>query len=128
MHESDEEIVIPVIAEQLHVDTVVVPTGGVRVTKRVVQHDQLVEQELAVDKVSIHHVPVNRVVDGPHQPIQQRDGVLIVPIVEEVLKIERQWILKEELHISRNQETINHRETITLNREEATVERMDEPK
>ena len=127
MNESGDEIVIPVISEELNVGTVTVPTGGVRFIKRVVQHEQVIQQELATDRVSIQHVAINRVVDGPDQPILQRDGVLVVPIVEEVLKIERQWILKEELHITRVRETVNHEESVTLNREEVDVERMQAP-
>ena len=127
MNESGNEIVIPVISEELHVGTVTVPTGGVRFIIRVVQHEQVIQQELAADRVSIQHVAINRVVDGPDQPIHQLDGVLIVPVVEEVLKIERQWILKEELHITRVRETVNHEETVTLNREEVEVERMQAP-
>jgi uncharacterized protein (TIGR02271 family) len=119
-----DEIVIPVVAEELQVDKVSVPTGGVRIIKSVSAHEEIVEQELRRERVEVRRVPVHRVVDGP-QPIIQTEDTLIVPIVQEILKIEREWVVTEEIHISRSQESQTHQERVVLNREEAKVEHYD---
>lgn len=124
MSNEKEEIVVPVVAEQLHVDAVPVLKGGVRVVKRVVEHEYLIDQELRRDHVEVKRVKVNRVVDGPQQPVQS-GNTTVIPIVEEVLRIERQWVVTEEIHLTRTEETNVHQEKIVLNREEATVERFD---
>ena len=121
-----DEIVIPVVAEELHVDKVSVPTGGVRIVKSVVAHEEVIEQELLRERVEVKRVPVHRVVDGP-QPIVQTEDSLIIPIVQEIVRIEREWVVTEEIHISRSQQTQTHQERVVLNREEAKVERYDSP-
>jgi len=124
MSNEKEEIIVPVVAEQLHVDAVPVLKGGVRVVKRVVEQEYLIDQELRRDHVEVKRVKVNRVVDGPQQAVQS-GNTTIIPIVEEVLRIERQWVVTEEIHLTRTEETGVHQEKIVLNREEATVERFD---
>jgi len=124
MAEEDKEVVIPVIREELHADAVPVVTGGIRVTKRVDSHDEIVEQELRKSHVEVKRVKTDRVVDGP-QPAQRVGNTLIIPVVSEVLRIEKQWIVTEEIHITEleTRETVQNQ--ITLNREDALVERID---
>jgi stress response protein YsnF len=124
MDEEDQEVVIPVISEELHADAVPVVTGGVRVTKRLESHDEIIEQALRKSHVEVKRVKTERVVDGP-QPARRVGKTLIVPVVSEVLEIKKQWVVTEEIHIieTEAQETVQNR--ITLNREEAEVERVD---
>ncbi len=115
---------VPVVREEVHADTVPVVTGGVRVTKRVENHDEIVEQELRKSNVEVKRVKTNRVVDGP-QPVQRTGNTLIVPVVSEVLRVEKQWVVTEEIHITEAQERETVQNKVTLSREEAQVERVD---
>ena len=45
----------------------------------------------------------------------------IVPVVEEVVVVQRKLVLKEELRIRRVRTTEQHRETVTLRRHEAAT-------
>ncbi len=65
MASEGDELVIPIIGEELKADAVPVETGGVRVTKRVHSHDEVVEQQLRTGRVDVRRVPVNRPVEGP---------------------------------------------------------------
>lgn len=123
MKDDSSEIVIPVLAEHVHVDTVPVLTGGVRIVKRLESHDELVEQQLRVQNVEVTRIPVNRIVDGPQAVVRTPEGDLIIPVVEEILKIERQWVVREEIHISRLEKLLDHRETVSVTREEVEIER-----
>jgi stress response protein YsnF len=120
-----KEIVVPVVSEELHADAVPVVTGGVRVTKRVHTHDELLEQELRKSHVEVKRVATNRVVDGP-QPVQRAGNVLIVPVVSEILRVEKQWVVTEEIHITQTEERETVQQTVPVSREEARVERLDE--
>lgn len=122
--DAEDEIVIPVIAEQLNVNAVPVSTGGVRIIKRVIGNEESIEQELRKETVDIRRVKVNRTVDGP-QPVTQIGNTLIVPIVEETLRIERQWVVTEEVHISRREEKTCHQEKVVLQHEEVGFERFE---
>jgi stress response protein YsnF len=117
--------VIPVVSEEVHADAVPVETGAVRVTKRVEGHDEIIQQEVRKGRVEVKRVAVNRPVDGPQSP--RREGnTLVVPVVSEILKIEKQWIITEEIYLTQLEETQTVREKVQVNQEVAEVERVDQ--
>lgn len=122
MNEEPEKI--PVVSEELHTGARQVVTGGVRVVKRTVPHEEIVQQELHHNRVEVRRVQVNQEVDGPQSPREEGD-TLIVPVMEEILKVQRVWVLKEEVHIRRFTTAETHEEKVVVSREEADVERLD---
>ena len=119
-------VMIPVLEEVLHVDVRTVEQGGARVRIGVTEHDEAVERELRQDVLSVERIPVGRVVETA--PLVREEGDLtIVPVLEERLVVTRQLVLKEEIHIRRQQKTVPWKETVTLRRETATVEPMPKP-
>lgn len=124
MKEQDKDVVIPVIREEPYAETVPVTTGGVRVTKRLDTHDEIIEQALRKTHVEVRRVKTERVVDGP-QPATRIGNTLIIPVVSEVLKIQKQWVVTEEIHITETeaQETVQNR--VTLTGEKPEIERID---
>jgi stress response protein YsnF len=125
MEQNEKEAVVPVITEELHADAIPVETGGVRVIKHLEGHEEILEQELRRGRVEVKRVKMNRVVDGP-QTAQRRGNVLVVPVVSEVLRVEKQWVLTEEIHITQIEEQERAQQKVTVNEEHATVERLDE--
>jgi stress response protein YsnF len=125
MEPKDDELVIPVISEELHADAVPVETGGVRVTKRVDSHEEVLEQELRKGRVEVKRVKTNRVVDGP-QPVQRSGNAIVIPVVSEVLRVEKQWVVTEEIHITQTEERERVQQKVKVNQEQADVERLDE--
>lgn len=123
--DENEDVVVPVINEELHADAVPVVTGGVRVTKHVHTHDEVLEQELRKSRAEVKRVKTNRVVDGP-QPVQRVGNTLVIPVVAEVLRVEKQWIVTEEIHITQSEETETVQQTVPVSREEAEIQRLDE--
>ncbi len=55
---------------------------------------------------------------------RDRDTI-IVPVVEEVITIERKLVLKEEIHIRRARKTEQYRETVMLRAQEAVIDRIE---
>jgi len=123
--DENEEVIVPVISEELHADAMPVVTGGVRVTKHVETHDEVLEQELRKSHAEVKRVKTNRVVDGP-QPVQRVGNTLVIPVVSEVLRVEKQWIVTEEIHITQTEETETVQQTVPVSREEAEIQRLDE--
>jgi len=124
MDDKEKELVVPIIREEAVADAVPVVTGGVRVTKRVESHDEIVEQALRKSHVEVKRVKTERVVNGP-QPVRREGNTLIVPVVSEVLRVEKQWVVTEEIHLTelQAQETVQNK--VTVNAERADVERID---
>jgi stress response protein YsnF len=121
----DRDVVVPVVQEQVHVDAVPVVTGGVRVTKHVETQNEVIEQQLRTSHADVKRVKTNRVVDGP-QPAQRVGNTLIIPVVSEVIHVQKQWVVTEEIHITQREEVETVQETVPVNYESAQVERLDE--
>ena len=118
-----EEVVMPVIQEELQIKKQPVETGRVRVTKRVHEHDELVDVPIVREEVEIDRIPVGRLLDGPVS-VRQEGETLIIPVVEEVLVVEKRLRLKEELHVRKRQRQSQTPQRIRLRQEEAVVERL----
>lgn len=119
-----ERVVVPVIAEELVVERQTVETGRVRVSKRVNERVEVVDEPLVLEEVHVERVPVDRVVDGP-VPVRYEGDTMIVPLFEEVLVVEKRLVLKEELHITKRRREERRPQEVRLRSEEARVERLE---
>jgi len=115
--------VVPVLAEDLEVQKRLVETGKVRITKVVHERETLVDEPLFQDNVAITRVPMQRVVDGP-VPVREEHGTTIISVVEEVLVVEKRWMLREEIHIRQQRIETHQPQRVTLRSEEVQVERV----
>jgi len=122
-HAETRHAVVPVLVEELEVQKRVVETGKIRITKQVHEREALVDESLWRDEVDVTHVPIHRVVDAPI-PVREEHGTLIVPVLEEVLVVEKRLMLKEEIHIHRHRVETRQPQQVTLHSEEVGVERM----
>ncbi|WP_239025171.1 YsnF/AvaK domain-containing protein [Rhodoligotrophos defluvii] len=111
---------IPLHAEELSVSKEKVETGRVHVGTVTRTHEEMVDEELASEHVKIERVSVNRPIDAVPS-VRHEGNVTIVPVLEEVLVVERRLMLKEEIHIRRVRTTERHRESVTLRRQEAVI-------
>jgi uncharacterized protein (TIGR02271 family) len=69
-------------------------------------------------------VPINRVVDGPIS-VRSEEDTLVIPLLEEVLVVEKRLLLKEEVRITKRRVETHMPQRVTLRREEAVVERVN---
>jgi len=120
---ADTPYVVPVIEEILDVTRHQEEIGRVVVQKHVHERVEVVDEPLRRDNVTVTHVPINRVVELPVD-VRREGETLIVPVLEEVLVVEKRLMLVEEVHITRHTTEIHQPEEVTLRREEVTVERM----
>jgi stress response protein YsnF len=127
---SNDQLKVPVIEEQLEVGRRTVETGrGVRVHKAVAEHPVAIDETLLHDEVDVRHVPVGRMVEAGTAPSPHYEGdTLVVPVLEEVLVVERRLRIKEELHITRTRRAERHQDTVVLKSEQVTIERFDDAK
>ena len=117
------ETVIPLFEEQLAVTKQVIPTARVQVSRVTHSHEELVDELLSREKVEVERVPIDQLVETM-PPVREEGDCLIIPVVEEVLKIERVLMLKEEVRIRRVQHTERYQERVTLRRQQAVVNRL----
>jgi uncharacterized protein (TIGR02271 family) len=122
------QMTFPVMEEEVHVSKRIIDTGrGVRIHKTVSEREQVLDQPLLHDQLVVEHVPVGRVIAGSDIPQMRYEGdTLVVPVLEEVLVVQKQLLLKEEVHITRHRNEVRVPETVLLRSEQVTVERFDE--
>lgn len=115
--------VVPLSEEELRIDKQSVVTGKVTVRTRVELVEEIARAELERDTVEITRVPVGRVVTD--MPVVRTEGDLtIVPVVEEVLLIEKQLVLTEEIHLRRQTKTEAVSVPVELKKQRADIERI----
>ncbi|WP_262269114.1 YsnF/AvaK domain-containing protein [Microvirga yunnanensis] len=116
------EEVIPVVEESATIGKREVVTEHVRVRTVTDTVEELAHASVQREDVEVTRVPIGRVVDTA--PEIRTDGdVTIVPVLEEVLVVTKQLVLKEELHIRRSIETETVEMPVTLRKQRAIVER-----
>lgn len=127
-HDGPMQMRIPVMEEEAHIDKRVIDTGkGVRVHKTVSEKEQLLDTPLLHDELTVEHVAVGRMLSDNEMPQTRYEGdTLIVPVLEEVLVVQKQVLLKEEVHITRRQREVHEPQRIVLRAEQVSVERFDE--
>jgi uncharacterized protein (TIGR02271 family) len=120
---SETPIVLPVIEETLDVHTALVETGRVRLRKIVHEWEETVDPPLWHEEVVVERVPIDRVVEQPVS-VRSENDTLIIPLVQEVLVVEKRLLLKEEVRITKRRVETHAPQQVTLHREEAVVERI----
>jgi uncharacterized protein (TIGR02271 family) len=122
----EDTVVIPVVAEEVSVETVRVARGVVRVHTRVETTEQTVETPLVHEEVVVERVPIERrlVEEPPPQP-REENGVLVIPVLEEIAVVEKRLVVCEEIRVSRRSTTTTTSQVVQLRREVVDVERVE---
>lgn len=113
---------IPIVEESLRVRKEVRETGRVRISKRTETQTETIDEPLLREDVEVRRVPVDRVVDGPVE-IRREGDVTIIPVLEERLVVQKQLVLKEELHVERRASTYHDPHHVDVRRESVDVQR-----
>ncbi len=122
---KDGSFTVAALREQASVDVRTVDIGGVRVHKTVSEHPHHIDEVLQRDVIAVTHVPIDKIVPLSEAPQARQEGdTFIVPILEEVLVVEKRCRIKEEIHITRNQRTEQYVETVVLRSEDVAIERF----
>jgi uncharacterized protein (TIGR02271 family) len=121
---TEQEIKLPLIEEQLRVSRERVSTGAVRVSIAQEEQVQRLRLQTFEDEASVERVRVERTVDHAVPPWEEGD-VLVIPVYEEEVVVQRRLVLKEEVRIQRRRNVRTEEEEVKLTRQRATVERRE---
>jgi uncharacterized protein (TIGR02271 family) len=118
-----ETEVIPLTEETLRLDKRRVTTGKVRISTKTEVVEELARASLEGETVEVTRVAIDRVVDRAPE-IRTENDVTIIPIMEEVLIVEKRLVLKEELHIRKTNKQDIVEVPVELRKQRAVVERI----
>jgi uncharacterized protein (TIGR02271 family) len=120
---DNTQIVIPLLEEQLKIARQKVLTGGVRVHKTVNERTETIDEPTLKEEMEIQRVPVNQFITEP-PAVRYEGDVMIVPLMEEVLVVEKKLVLREEIRITKRRNTLRNPQQYVVRREEATLEQI----
>jgi len=123
MPDDPAETVIPLGEEVLRVGKRQVETGRVRVALTTETVEEIVRGSLRTRRAEIERVPMGREVTAAPETRQEGD-VLVIPVVEEILVVERRLVLREEIRLRfvEGEQTVE--QSVARRIQRATVERV----
>ena len=121
MTEEQEVAAIPLVEERVVVTKREVETGRLRVRVSVEEREDAVPVELSHEEVEIERVAVNRAV-SQLPSVRLEGSTTIIPVVEEVVVLERRLVVVEEIHVRRKSTTETRRVPVTLKSEHVHID------
>jgi stress response protein YsnF len=117
-----ETICIPLSGEDLDISRRQREKSVLRV--EVVTHvrEERIDALLTHQHVDVTRVPIGRYV-GAMPDLREEGDVTIIPVVEEVLVVERRLLLREEVHVRTARIVERHVETVPVRQQEAVITR-----
>lgn len=124
--EAGETTLIPLAEETARIDKRAVEIGRVRVRTSTETVEQVLHETLRSDAVGVTRVPINRTLaEGEAAPlVRTEDGVTIIPVLEEILVVEKRLVLREEVHLRHTTGGQDVEVPVTLRKQRAVVERV----
>jgi uncharacterized protein (TIGR02271 family) len=114
---------IPLLTEELHVEKRNVATGKIRVRSVVDVVEEVARATLEEQRIEVTRVPIGQeVAEAPS--VRTEGDVVIVPVLEEVLVVEKRLVLKEEVHIRRHVAREDFEVPVTLRKQRGVIEHM----
>jgi len=121
MTEKQEVAAIPLVEERITVGKQSVESGRIRVRVEVDTREEKVAQDLVHDEVDIERVPKN--IPLTEVPSVRLEGnTTIIPVVEEVLVVEKQLVLVEEIHLHKRAISQTTDVPVTIRSERAVID------
>lgn len=118
-----DQAVLRLLAEELVVGQRQVETGRVQVRRVTREHVEDVNEPLERVEAEVERVAIGTFVDA-RPPVRETEDEIIIPIVEEVIVVERKLRLREEVHIRKHRTTEYHREKVLLRSHDAEIRRL----
>ena len=109
-------------AEKIAVTRRRVEGETVRVATETRAVQKAIEEALLHERVEVQHVVIGRPIDTV-PAVRQEGDVTVIPVVEEILFVEKRLVLKEEVRVRRVKVPDVYREMITLREQHVVVER-----
>lgn len=123
---SVSDTVIPVVEETLSVSKRELVTGRIRVETVTDSVEQMVNSDLEFTTIDIERVPIDRHVDSVPE-VRVEGDVTIVPVVEEVVVVEKRLLLTEEIRITRQRGTKSVETPVQVRKQRVVVTREPGP-
>jgi uncharacterized protein (TIGR02271 family) len=121
---ADKTESMSIVEETAYLHKREVSQGRVRIRTKTEIVEELVRDNLQEEEVDVLRVPIDREV-ATAPTVRTEGDVIIVPVLEEVIVVEKRLVLKEELHIRRRTRNEAIAVPVSLRKQRALVERIE---
>jgi uncharacterized protein (TIGR02271 family) len=121
MTQEQEVAAIPLAEERVSVTKREVETGRLRIQVSVEERQEAVPVELSHDEVEVERVPVNKAV-SQLPSVRLEGSTTIIPVVEEIVVVEKRLILVEEIHVRRKSVAETREIPVVLRSEQVRID------
>ncbi len=124
---SDEKrsvLVVPVIEEQVAIHKRQVTTGRVRLTRSVSEQEEVIDEPAFRETVEVERIPMNKILENP-VGVRFEGDTMIIPVLEEQVVVEKRWMLKEEIRVTKQRTQTQEPQQVTLYKQQVSVERLE---
>ena len=118
-----EDVVVPLYAEEVTVERRSVAGDTIQVRTVTREREHLINETLTHGTVAVERVPIGHYVETVPE-IREEEDTIIIPVVEEVIFVEKKLLLKEEVHIRRARRSEPFQESVTLREQAAVITRV----
>jgi uncharacterized protein (TIGR02271 family) len=118
---------LEIVEECLNIDTHRVVTGRIRVSTESQLTEELAQASLAGERVEVTREAIGQQVSVVLQTRVEGD-VTIIPVLEEIVVVEKRLMLVEEIRIRKTDTTEDVSIPVTLHKQRAKVERLENEK
>lgn len=115
--------VIPVVEERVVITKEVVETGKVHIRKRVSEEEAVVNLPLIQEGYLVERRPGSKDLLTTYPAVRHEGENTIIPVVREVLVVEKRYEVLEEIHIIKSITEVPHLQQITLLKESVDIRR-----
>jgi uncharacterized protein (TIGR02271 family) len=117
---AEDELRIPVVEEELTATVREQEAGAVRIEKRIVEEDRVIEVPVTDEQIRVERRIVDRPVGAETQAFEEI--VIDVPVTTEQVELQKQARVTEEIVVSKEAVQRTERVSDTVRREEVTVD------
>lgn len=123
---TEADPVLALAEERVRIDKRIVEGERIRVSTRTETMEQVLRETLRGDAVGVTRHPVDRVIaEGEAAPqVRTEAGVTIIPVLEEVLVVEKRLVLREEIHLRQTTSGEDVEVPVTLRKQRAVIEHL----
>jgi stress response protein YsnF len=119
-----EDLRIPLHVEEVSISRREIRKANIQIALVTGTREQLIDEELTRVRVEVERVPIGRTIEVVPS-ISQEGDTTIIPVVEEIVVVERRLVLKEEIRVRRVSTTEQHQEKVVLREQEAVITREE---
>jgi len=120
---SDEDIKLLVIKEEVQVHEKIVDGDTIRITKKVNELLETITTSVTTEEIKVEKVAFNKYIDD-HPQVRYEGDTMVIPVVREVVVVEKKLLLVEEVRITKHFHTSSEEQIVTLRHDEIIVERV----